>query len=221
MNTAILHDAAEELAAYLSEVTVAELRHPVQPSGRTLGALTLDLMHRHLRTASAVQGAGAQAGELPDPPTGEVQVPTTLAELETRLHPDGTGVETTYRRVAHTLLNAFDTADVPLRDGAGSAAGRLTRHHELPRLHDREVAGIVLHTWDVASALDLPYRPTTPVAWRVLRALTAPADPNMATDRATDRATATDSGSSALEQVPSVREGEAFHSVLVLTGRAA
>lgn len=196
---AILHDTTEELAAYLSEVTLAELRRLVEPHGRPLGALTLDLMHDHVRTAATVCDASMQPSE--------PGVPATTAELEASLNPDGTGVESAYRRVGRRLEHAFAEGQARTGRKPGSAqALHLARHH------GHAIAGIVLHTWDVAQTLRLPYQPTTPVAWVVLRALTSP-----------DREHGPDGASADPAPGPgsAVLDGEAFRSVLQLTGRAA
>ncbi|MEV1132389.1 maleylpyruvate isomerase N-terminal domain-containing protein [Agromyces sp. NPDC049794] len=156
MDVSTLHTLTEDLAAFLSEVTLGDLRLPVPSISGDLGDLYIHLVDRNERLVTTL--------------TGEViadvkrSAPRRRADLEAGTESYGDcGLEAGYRRSALLVENAFTSAHQRERD-----QGRPS-DVELATTYETQIGNTVLHTWDIARALGFAYQPTPDIARQVLR----------------------------------------------------
>ncbi|MGW5749390.1 maleylpyruvate isomerase N-terminal domain-containing protein [Nocardia rhamnosiphila] len=156
---------SEELAMYLSEVTQGDLQRATAIPTRDVGDLYLHLIQQNLSVAASVANQAV-------PPPGQDDT-MTRETLPASVNLYGGGLEVRYRRTAQAVENAFMSVDTATRRCrvAGSLIG-------IDALYERKIRDTVLHTWDLAHAMELPYRPDAEIALRLLRTLqeAAPAD---------------------------------------------
>jgi uncharacterized protein (TIGR03083 family) len=180
----MLHTATEELASFWSEVAQGDLRHPTPRRPWDIGDLYLHLTEQNLDVASALTD-GTVA---PNRRLG----PTDKTTLAASVNMYGGGLETGYRRAAKLMTDGF----AAVADGHSALRmDRLTeRGVDLAILYERQIRHTVVHTWDLAQALGLPYEPAADITHRVLQTALS---------------------------LPTATEGDrAFRAVLTLTGRA-
>lgn len=147
---------------YLSEVTQGDLQRATAIPTRDVGDLYLHLLEQNLSIAAAV------ANNAPPPPgQGDTMTRETLP-ASVNLH--GGGLEEHYRRTARAVENAFISVDITT--WSCRAAGAPI---DIDTLYERQISDTILHTWDLAHAMELPYRPNAEIARRVLRTLQEPA----------------------------------------------
>ncbi len=160
MDVSVLHTLTEDLAAFLSEVTLGDLTCAVPCTAGDVGDLYLCLVDRSLTVATAITGDEITPGQW-NGPTGRA----ALAASADGCH-GGAGLEVGYRRAARLMENAF---------AAATATSRLARPQapsaeaDVAFLYEEQISSTVLHTWDIAQALDLPYRPAPDITQRMLR----------------------------------------------------
>ena len=160
VDVAALHALTEELAAFLSEVSVGDLASPTPVLG-DLGDLYLHLTDQNLQVAEALMGRTI--------PHGERHAVKGRAALGRGADPDGgCGLEAGYRQTARLVERAFASPadgangyELTSLEGAGAV--------DLTTLYDIQVSRTVVHTWDIAQALGLPYRPSPSIVLRVLK----------------------------------------------------
>ncbi|WP_258725937.1 maleylpyruvate isomerase N-terminal domain-containing protein [Cellulomonas sp. NS3] len=161
MDTLALHTLTDDLASLLSEVTVSDLDRPVREPFGDLGDLYLHLLRQAVDRAAAVVGAPIPRGTWHDP----LDRPALGGSAD--LSGD-CGLDRAYRRTADLLEDAFASAG----DGAASSRpGGSTEAVDLAALYDIHACETLVHTWDVAQALGLAYRPAPDAARRALRTI--------------------------------------------------
>lgn len=159
MDVSLLHTLTEDLATLLSEVTPGDLPQPAPDGSGDLGDLYLRLIAQNVRVAGVVTGPGTPGSEPPEP-RGRAELSASPAGYGT------CGLDTGYRRSARLLEAAF---------AAETDCDRLYEMPGLPGVVDLttlyavQVRTTIGHTWDVAEALGLPYRPFPRFPHRVLR----------------------------------------------------
>ncbi|WP_280398838.1 maleylpyruvate isomerase family mycothiol-dependent enzyme [Nocardia carnea] len=156
MDVSALHAVTEDLAAHLSEVTQGDLGHPTSHASWDIGDLYLHLIENNLRIAEVVAG---------EPPARQAVAPDR-GTLANSLNLYGGGLEGDYRRTARHMEAAFAavlTGDTLRRiDGA---------EVDIATLYEQQISSAVVHTWDIAQVLGLPYQPPADITLRVLNAV--------------------------------------------------
>ncbi|WP_280368651.1 maleylpyruvate isomerase family mycothiol-dependent enzyme [Nocardia wallacei] len=158
MDVSTLYTVTEELAAYLSEVTQADLNCATPVPGRDIGDLYVHLIDQNNAVARAL------ANE-----TGGQRESISRATLDASVNVYGGGFEGLYRRTAQDVRAAFAS----LRP-AGQRYSFNGAEADAETLYEGQIRDAVLHTWDLAHALGLPYRPHSELALRVLHHLPEP-----------------------------------------------
>lgn len=198
VDVSTLRAVTEDLAGFLSEVTGGDLGRPTPWIDRDVGDLYLHLLAQNLSIAADLTGGPIPRGEWPDP--------RDRAGLDAAVNDHGGGLEVGYRCTARLLTDAFGSA--PDRDLSRGRA-QIREEIDVPARYETQISTTVLHSWDLARALGLPYQPAAGVSQRVLRAIVMSPDQT--------RASAT----------PNVRgpwpaaidDSSAFAGVLELAGR--
>lgn len=158
MDVSALHDLHEDLSEYLSEVTVSDLRRPAPAVIGDIGDLFLHILDQNLTSTEALTGRAASTFLRPD-----------RASLGAVVGNYGScGLEARYRQTIRFLEDAFTTATDPSR--LCEVRG-LADPIDVASLYEQHIVDTVLHTWDIAHALGLGYRPTPALAQRALRAI--------------------------------------------------
>ena len=161
MDVSTLYTVTEELAAYLSEVTAGDLKRATPVPGRDIGDLYVHLIDQNAAVAGGLENGVAARDRQRD-----AMSRTTLA-ASVNLY--GGGFEVLYRRTAEDVRAAFGS--VRSADQRYSINGA---EIDAQTLYERQIRDAVLHTWDLAYALELPYRPEAELALRILRTLQEP-----------------------------------------------
>ena len=171
MDVPMLHAVAEDLAEYLSEVTPSDFTQPTPVPGRDVGALYVHLIDQNLALAAALVRAPSPLRLQADP--------SFRANLPAAANLYGGGFETRYRQTAHHLEDAF--AGIPVADELYRVDGVDLRSSAI---YDKQVSDTVIHTYDLARAMGIDYRPPADIAYRVLESLQQSplADPEAAWD---------------------------------------
>ncbi|ONM49902.1 maleylpyruvate isomerase N-terminal domain-containing protein [Nocardia donostiensis] len=159
MDVLLLHTLTEDLASFLSEVTLGDLGCPVPCSARDVGDLYLHLVDQNVSVATAITGEVDPRGRQVDP-----MDPTSLGALDRRYH-GSAGLEVGYRWTARLMENAFASVTDTSRRCRVAAVGADV---DVARLYEEQIRNTVIHTWDIAQALGLPYQPAPGVIRRVL-----------------------------------------------------
>ncbi|WP_166352674.1 hypothetical protein [Phytoactinopolyspora limicola] len=161
MDVSILHTLTEDLAAFLSEVTQGDLRRPVPSTTGDVGDLYLHVIDQNVSVATAITGQAILRGTR--------HHPMDRASLGASVDYYGDcGLEAGYRQTAHLMENSFaSTADSGLLYQPKGFPDAV----ELTTLYEVQISNAIIHTWDVAQALGLPYRPDPHISQRVLRAV--------------------------------------------------
>lgn len=165
-DVATLHTLTEEFAAFLSEVSVGDLACPAPDGSGDLGDLCLRINHQNLQVAAALIGRAVSHGER--------HTAKDRAALSHGADPHGgCGLEVGYRQTASLMERGFAS---PADGTTFYELESLAVAVDLMTLYDIQISRTVVHTWDIAQALGLPYRPSPGIAQRVLRAsvLSAP-----------------------------------------------
>lgn len=143
MDVTTLHAATEDLAGYLSELTLGDLRRPTPRQPRGVGELIERLVADNLELAADLRRRLAPAGSTEAEPDRAVAAqpdgiagPTQFPDL---LH--GGGYEIGYRRTAAEVEAAFAAADESVA--------------EITDLYRHRVADARRHARDIAAALGL------------------------------------------------------------------
>jgi hypothetical protein len=146
----MLHTLTEDLASFLSEVTQGDLKCPVPSSSRDVGDLYLLLVDQNTSLATAITGEAS--------PHGQWVGPMDRASLDAFVDPfyGGAGLEVGYRRTALLLENAF--ASVAEMSRLCRVKG-VQQEVDVATLYEDQISNVVIHTWDIAQALGLPYQP--------------------------------------------------------------
>jgi hypothetical protein len=161
VDVSTLHTLTEDLAAFLSEVTQSELKRPLLCSPGDVGDLYLRLIDQNVSVAGAVAGEAIPTGAWPDP-MGRDSLEDVLD------HYYGGGLEAGYRRTSRLMEDAFAAAtDGSRRCQVEGSPGEI----DVATLHELQITDAVVHTWDLAQALGLPYEPAADVTKRVLRSI--------------------------------------------------
>ncbi len=135
MDVTTLHAATEDLAGYLSELTLGDLRRPTPRQPRGVGELIERLVADNLELAADLRRRLGPAGSN-EADLDRIAGPTLLPDL---LH--GGGYEIDYRRTAAAVEAAFAAADESVA--------------EVTELYRQRVAESRRHARDVAAALGL------------------------------------------------------------------
>lgn len=160
MDVSTLHTVTGDLAEYLSEVTESDLRRPVSGSAGDLGDLYLRIVDDTLNTAEPITGQPT--------PILRANRPDRSSLGAVVDNYGGCGLESRYRQSARLMEDAFRTAP-----------SVTTQPRHMPGVRDpadvgsryeTQITATVIHIWDVAHVLGLPYRPTPELAQRALRA---------------------------------------------------
>lgn len=156
-----LHALTEDLATYLSEVTVGDLRQPTHDTSGDVGELYLHLIDQNVQVATAITGEAIPHGQWHDP------MDRTSLSGSADTH-GSCGLETGYRQTASLMESAFASAvdSATLYELPGHLGAV-----DLRTLYELQVSSTVVHTWDVAQALGLPYRPSPSISQRVLKTI--------------------------------------------------
>jgi uncharacterized protein (TIGR03086 family) len=163
VDVSTLYTATEELAAHLSEVTQGDLKRATPVPGRDIGDLYVHLIDQNT----------AVARDLTNEPEARQRDSISRTTLDASLNLYGGGLEVLYRRTAEAVRAAF--ASVRPADQRYSFNGAEV---DAETLYEGQIRDTVLHTWDLAYALELPYRPDSELALRVLRHLQEPSAGN-------------------------------------------
>ncbi|MBF6332987.1 maleylpyruvate isomerase family mycothiol-dependent enzyme [Nocardia transvalensis] len=158
----MLHTLTEDLASFLSEVTQGDLRCPVPCSTRDVGDLYLHLVDQNISVATAIAGEAI--------PRGQGVGPMDRASLDASMdyYYGGAGLEVGYRRTARLMENAFTSVtDMSRLCRVQGFRGEV----DVATLYEEQIRNAVIHTWDIAQALGLPYQPAPDVTQRVLRTI--------------------------------------------------
>lgn len=195
MDVSALRTLNEDLAEFLAEVTVSDLRRPGPPAIGDIGDLYLHIINQNLTITAAVTSQPAPVVHRPD-----------RASLGAVVDNYGNcGLEAPYRQTTHLLENAF-TADT--NPGRLRHVNGLIDLMDVASLYETQIGNTVLHTWDIAHALGLPYQPAPELAQRALRAIAR---------HIMRPPTTADGAQPLLEPAPSANT---FDRVLLLSGRS-
>lgn len=161
MDVSTLHMLTEDLAAFLSEVSCGDLRVPIPSISGDLGDLYIRLLDRNERLVTTITGEVI---------AGPRSAPRCRADLDAAADSYGDcGLEAGYRHSASLVENALISAHKqhsPSRDRV-----RVTN---LAMIYEAQISHTVIHTWDIAQALGLSYKPIPGMARQVLRNILLP-----------------------------------------------
>ncbi|MFE6971415.1 TIGR03086 family metal-binding protein [Isoptericola sp. NPDC057653] len=162
MDTSALHTATEAFAALASEVTPGDLAASTPCEGWDVADLYRHVVTENIHFGQAVAGTEGASSD-----------PLRLPALD-RVGPAWPGLETSYRRTADLMERAFAAAtDATQRRAVPGVPGERT----VEDLYEMQLCDTVIHTWDLARALDLGYDDVdATLAQRVLRRMQAVPD---------------------------------------------
>ncbi|MDJ0363287.1 maleylpyruvate isomerase family mycothiol-dependent enzyme [Rhodococcus sp. H29-C3] len=158
MDVSTLHTVAEDLAEHLSEMTSGDFKQPTPVPGKDVGALYLHLIDQNVVLTAALANAPTPQRQQTDP--------SVRANLPAAANLYGGGFETRYRQTAHILEDAFATILVAEELHRIDGVDR-----EASTIYDQQVSDTVIHTYDLARAMGIDYRPPADIAYRVLKSL--------------------------------------------------
>jgi uncharacterized protein (TIGR03086 family) len=161
MNTVMLRTVTEDFAAYLSEVTDGDLHAPTPCAGWTIKDLYYHVVEENGKFGHAVSG-------LPVPRDATAEYLGSAQLAGNRLL--GGGYEVIYRASARYMASAFDEVADPAQayrlDGVPGP-------RPVAEMLEMQIADTLIHTWDLAKSLQLPYAPPEDVAELALRRMRA------------------------------------------------
>lgn len=159
MDIATLHSVTEDLAGYISELTVSDLGRPTHADSVDVGDLYLSLLERNKQLSAGILGQGEDSMSPSGTPDREALI------LSANL--TGGGFESEYRSSARKLESAFASVTDP--EVVVSIPG-VSGTHEVAELVETQIRDTVIHTWDVVQALGIDdYAPKPEVAERIVQ----------------------------------------------------
>jgi uncharacterized protein (TIGR03086 family) len=141
MNLAVLHQVTEEFAAYLSEVTDGDLTAPTP-----CAAWTVKDLFDHVLDANAKQAEALDPGTTRPARHG-------IRALRETIYRDSA------RRAADALARAVDVSVRPSSAPAGGSSPE--------DLFEKHLANTLIHTWDLAQAIQIDFDPPNPLALEI------------------------------------------------------
>lgn len=196
MEVSTLRMLTEDLAAYLSEVTIGELTRAVPGSHGDVGDLFLTLIDQNVSVATAITGLTVARNQWPN------ERAALGASIDIY---GGIGLESAYRQTALLMQHAFAaTTDEVL---PGQADG--FPEPAIATLYEVQISSTVIHTWDLSQALGFTYVPARDVIRRALRSAVAQIARNKPNGTRADTVLTSENPN----------DSEMFDAMLILTGR--
>jgi uncharacterized protein (TIGR03086 family) len=157
MNIVTMHVVTEDFASHLSEVTDGDLKQPTPCAGWTVGDLYRHVVEENTKFGHSVSGIPVPFAATTDFRDAAGNVPALRM---------GGGFDEIYRESARYMEHGFAAIDDPeqLRQVAGVPGER-----QVAELFEMQIADTLIHTWDLARAVEIDYTPRPEIADLVLR----------------------------------------------------
>ncbi|WP_072806819.1 hypothetical protein [Rhodococcoides yunnanense] len=142
MEIATLYAANEDLAGYISELTVGDLSRPTHQESVDIGDLLADILKWNTQVTAGIKGSSVESSTSDTP---------TKADLVKSANLAGGGFESAYRTTARALEAAYESVE-DSRNVAIPGTAQTVKIQDLIRI---QLQKTLVATWDVTQALGL------------------------------------------------------------------